>query len=185
MALTATVLRLDITLSDVERGVYETLELRTARHPSESARYFWLRALAYCLSYEEGIAFSKGGLSNADDPPISIHDPTGVLTAWIDVGSPSADRLHRAAKAAKRVALFSATPRNLLEREAATQRIHKLDEIAVHLLQPSFIDALEPHLGKQLQLELVRNSGTLYVTLPGAMVEGSIEEIRLSPGSGH
>jgi uncharacterized protein YaeQ len=181
MALTATVVRLDITLSDVERGVYETLELRTAQHPSESARYFWLRVLGYCLSYEEGIAFSKGGLSNAEDPPISIHDPTGVLRAWIDVGSPSADRLHRASKAAQRVALFSATPRNLLEREAATQRIHKLEEIAVFLLQPAFIDALEPHLGKQLKLELVRNSGTLYVTFPGAMVEGSIEEIRLSP----
>lgn len=181
MALTATVHRLNVTLSDVDRGVYESLELRMARHPSESARYFWLRVLAYCLSYEEGIAFSKGGLSNAEDPPISVHDATGIFKAWIDVGAPSADRLHRAAKAAQRVALFSATPRNLLEREAATQRIHKLDEIAVFLLQQSFIDALEPHLAKQLELELVRSGGTLYVTLPGGLVEGSIEEIRLSP----
>ncbi|HXK19677.1 MAG TPA: YaeQ family protein, partial [Polyangiaceae bacterium] len=98
MALTATVHHLVITLSDVDRNVYEKLDIRVARHPSESARYFWQRTLAYCLSYEDGIAFSKGGLSDADEPPVSIHDPTGVFLAWIDVGSPSADRLHRASK---------------------------------------------------------------------------------------
>ena len=102
MALTATVYRLGITLSDVDRSVYQRLDLRVARHPSESARYFWLRMLAYCLAYEDGIAFSKGGLSDSDEPPVSIHDPTGILLSWIDVGSPSAERLHRASKAARR-----------------------------------------------------------------------------------
>src|SRR5215217_7959547 len=115
MALTATVHRLNITLSDVDRGVYESLELRVARHPSESARYFWQRTLAYCLCYEEGIAFSKGGLSDSEEPPVSIHDPTGVRLAWIDVGAPSADRLHRASKSTRRVALFSATELSLLQ----------------------------------------------------------------------
>src|SRR5882757_10648038 len=76
LALTATVHHLVITLSDVDRNVYEKLDIRVARHPSESARYFWQRTLAYCLSYEEGIAFSKSGLSDAEQPPVSIHDPT-------------------------------------------------------------------------------------------------------------
>jgi uncharacterized protein YaeQ len=180
MALTATVHRLNITLSDVDRGVYESLDLRMARHPSESARYFWLRTLAYCLSYEDGIAFSKGGLSDSDEPPVSIVDPTGILLAWIDVGAPSADRLHRASKAARRVALFSATERELLEREAASRKIHAVEEIAVYLLSPAFLDALEPHLAKSLTLELVRNTGTLYVTMPKALIEGVISETRLS-----
>jgi uncharacterized protein YaeQ len=182
MAPSATIYRLGITLSDVDRAVYERLDLRVARHPSESARYFWQRTLAYCLSYEEGIAFSKGGLSDSDEPPVSIHDPTGIFVAWIDVGSPSAERLHRASKAARRVALFSATERVLLEREAASRKIHALEEIEVFLLEASFLDSLEQHLEKHLELELVRTSGTLYVTLPkGSVVEGSITETRLSP----
>jgi uncharacterized protein YaeQ len=180
MALAATVYHLLLTLSDVDRGVYTTLDLRLARHPSESARYFWLRTLAYALSYQEGIAFSKGGLSDSDEPPVAIHDATGVLLAWIDVGSPSADRLHRAAKAARRVALFSASDWSLLEREAASRRIHALDKIEVQLLEPAFLDALEQHLQKHLVLELVRSAETLYVTLPGALVEGSISERRFS-----
>jgi len=181
MALTATVYKLDIALSDVDRGVYEQLELRVARHPSESARYFWQRTLAYCLSYEAGIAFSKGGLSDSDEPPVSIVDPTGILLAWIDVGSPSAERLHRASKAARRVALFSATELVHLEREAASRKIHALAEIAVFLLQPSFLDSLEQHLQKHLELELVRSDSTLYVTVPKVgVVEGTITETRLS-----
>ena len=181
MAPSATIYRLNITLSDVDRGVYETLDLRVARHPSESARYFWQRVLAYCLSYEDGIMFSKGGLSDSDEPPVSVVDPTGILLAWIDVGSPSAERLHRASKAARRVALFSATERVLLEREAASRKIHLLEEIAVFLLEAKFLDALEQRLEKHLVLELVRSSDTLYVTLPGGnVVEGSITETRLS-----
>ena len=180
MAPSATVYHLVLTLSDVDRGVYETLDLRLARHPSESARYFWLRTLAYCLCYEDGIAFSKGGLSDSDEPPISIFDPTGIRLAWIDVGSPSAERLHRAAKAARRVALFSASEWSLLEREAASRRIHEVESIEVQLLEPAFLDALEPHLQKHLTLELVRSAGTLYVTLPSALVQGSISDRKFS-----
>src|SRR5215472_10630289 len=61
MALTATMYRFRVTLSDVDRAVYENLDFRVARHPSESGRYLVTRTLAYCLSFEEGIAFSKGG----------------------------------------------------------------------------------------------------------------------------
>ena len=75
MALTSTMYRLEIELSDVDRSTYATLDLRLARHPSESARYLLTRTLAYCLSYEEGIAFSKGGLSASDEPPVAIWDP--------------------------------------------------------------------------------------------------------------
>ena len=59
MALTATIYHLAIALSDVDRGVYESLDLRVAQHPSETMRYLLTRTLAYCFSYEEGIAFSK------------------------------------------------------------------------------------------------------------------------------
>ena len=181
MALTATVHRLGVTLSDVDRGVYERLEFRLARHPSESARYFWLRVLAYCLSYEEGIAFSKGGLSDPEDPPLSVHDATGVLRVWVEIGAPSADRLHRAAKAAPRLILYSATERSLLEREASSRRIHALEDIEVNLLEPAFLESLEKHLEKHLELELVRNQSALYVTLPKGTLEGTVSEIRFGP----
>src|SRR5436190_335435 len=123
MALTATMHHVEVALSDVDRGVYETLDLRLAQHPSEKMRYMLTRTLAYCLSYEEGIAFSKGGLSATDEAPITVRDPTGLLLAWIDVGSPSAERLHKASKAARRVALFTYADLGQLRKEAATKAI--------------------------------------------------------------
>ena len=96
MAPKATLHHLVANVADVDRNVYERLDLRLARHPSESMRYLLTRTLAFCLSYAPGIAFSKGGLSSSDEPPLSIRDEAGALLSFIDIGSPSAERLSNA-----------------------------------------------------------------------------------------
>jgi uncharacterized protein YaeQ len=179
MALQATTYRIQIALSDVDRGVYESLDLRLARHPSESMRYLVTRTLGYALSYEEGIAFSKGGLSSSDEPPITIHDPTGILLAWIDVGAPSADRLHKASKLARRVVVYTHVEPSLLRKEAASRAIHKVDAIEVHRFDPKFIDAIEAKLDRNTKLEIVRTDGVLYVTIGGGQLESTLETIPL------
>jgi uncharacterized protein YaeQ len=181
MALTATVYHLGIALSDVDRSVYETLDLRLARHPSESGRYLVTRTLAYCLAYEEGIAFSKGGLSSTDEPPVAVHDPTGQLLVWIDVGSPSADRLHKASKAAPRVVLFTTADATLLRREAQSRPIHRLEAIDVYRFTPAFIDAIDAKIDRNTELEIVRTEGRLYVTIAGQVIEGEVHRITLTP----
>lgn len=174
MALGSTIYRFAVNVSDVDRGIYETLDLRLACHPSESMRYLMTRMLAYCLSYEEGIAFSKGGLGAAEDAPITIHGPTGLLLAWIDIGTPSAERLHKASKAAERVAIFTSALLVNVRREAARRQIYKIEAIDVWHIEPAFLDALEPKLDRHTTLELVRNDGTIYVTIDGSVVEGTI-----------
>lgn len=183
MALTATMHHFQITLSDVDRGVYEALDLRIARHPSETLRYLVTRTLAYCLSYEAGISFSKGGLSSAEEAPISVHDATGVLRAWIDVGSPSADRLHKASKAAGRVALFSHVELSLLLREASSRPIHHLERIEVFRFEPEFLDALGAKLDKNSKFEVVRTDGQLYVTIAGETLNGTLTACSLVENS--
>jgi uncharacterized protein YaeQ len=173
MALTATMHNVELALSDVDRGVYETLDLRVAQHPSETTRFLVTRVLAYALSYEEGIAFSKGGLSSTDEAPIAVHDPTGILLAWIDVGVPSAERLHKAAKAARRVAVFTSELGNL-KRNVAGQKVHRAEEIDVWPLPPSFLDAIAAKMEKRSKLELTRNDGTLYVVVSGTTLEAPL-----------
>src|ERR1700733_15724227 len=106
MALSATIYVFGIELADSDRNVYESLELRLARHPSETADYLLTRVLAYCLEYTEGIAFSRG-LSEPDEPAIAVRDLTGALRSWIEVGSPDAARLHKASKSAPRVVVYT------------------------------------------------------------------------------
>jgi uncharacterized protein YaeQ len=164
MALAATVYRLRIELSDVDRGVYQALDLRLARHPSESMPYLLTRVIAYCLCYEEGIAFSKGGLSDTDEPPVSIRDLQGVLRAWIDVGSPSGERLHRASKACDRVVVFTQHDPTLLRRQLRDRTIHRAETIELYALEPSFLDALAAVTDRNARWALTRTEGNLYVT---------------------
>ncbi len=172
--------RFEIELSDVDRGVYEKLDVRTARHPSESPRYLATRLFAYALSWEEGIAFSKGGLSDTDEPAVSVRTATGVLKAWIDVGSPTAARLHKATKLAERVALFTCANVSYLEGE----NIHKKDEIAIARLDSAFIDAIAAQIDRHTKLEITRNDGQLYVTLDGRIFESPILAKTLQSGQG-
>ena len=86
MALGATIYVFNIDLANSDRGVYQPLQLRMARHPSESEEYFRTRMLAYCFEYTEGISFSNG-LFEPDQPTIAVRDLTGLLRVWIDVGN--------------------------------------------------------------------------------------------------
>ena len=163
MALTATVYRLQVELSDVDRGVYESLDLRLGRHPSESMPYLLTRVLAYCLCHEEGIGFSKGGLSDTDEPPVAIRDLQGTLRTWIDVGTPTADRLHKASKACDRVVVFTQHDPALLQKAARERAIHRAGEIEVYALDPSFLEALGAVTDRNSRWTVTRTDGVLYV----------------------
>lgn len=171
---------LRIEVSDVDRGVYESLDLRIARHPSESMAYLLTRTLAYALLYEEGIAFSKGGLSSADEAPLTIHDLQGILRCWIEIGTPSADRLHKARKASPRVVVFTQNdPRRLVE-DARTRDIHKAETIEVYALEPRFLDQLGELTDRNAQWTLTRTDGVLYVGVGEKTVSGPLTKHALA-----
>ena len=163
MALSATVYHLQVDLSDVDRGVYEALDLRVARHPSETMRYLLTRVIAYCLCYEEGIAFTKG-LSTAEDPALWIKDMQGNLRAWIEIGTPSAERLHKASKASPRLVVFTHNDPDLLKKAARTKAIHKAESIEVFALEGAFLDSLDATTDRNAKWTLVHSEGVLYVT---------------------
>jgi uncharacterized protein YaeQ len=163
MALSATVYRFQIDLSDVDRGVYEALDLRVARHPSESMPYLLTRVIAYALLYEEGIAFSKG-LSTSDEPALWVKDLQGNLRAWVEVGTPSADRLHKASKASPRVVVFTHHDPRLLTREAESRAIHRVETIEVYAIDSTFLETLAALTDRNVNWTLLRNDGLVYVT---------------------
>jgi uncharacterized protein YaeQ len=174
MALAATVYHIQIELSDVDRGVYESLDLRVARHPSESTPYLLTRVIAYALLFEEGIAFSKGGLSSTDEAPLSVRDLQGNLRVWVELGTPSAERLHKVSKASPRVVVFTQHDPQLLIREAGTRTIHKAEQIEVYALEPAFLDRLGALTERNARWTMLRNDGLLFVTVGGDTVSGAV-----------
>jgi uncharacterized protein YaeQ len=179
MALGATVHRFQMDLSDSDRGVYEALDVRVARHPSESVAYMLTRTLAYALCYEDGLEFSKG-LSTVEEPALWVRDGAGRVRLWVDIGTPSAERLHKASKGSERVVVFTHHDPKLLAREAACRAIHGVERIEAFAIDPGMLAALEPLIDRHTKLALVRTGGQLYVTVGERTIEGSIDRAALS-----
>jgi uncharacterized protein YaeQ len=174
MALGATLYHLQIELSDVDRGVYQELDLRLARHPSESMPYLLTRILAYALLYEEGISFSKGGLSSTDEAPLSVRDPQGNLRSWVEIGTPSAERLHKASKASPRLVVFTQHDPRLIVKEAGTREIYRAEQIEVYALDSRFLEKLGALTDRNARWTLLRNDGVLWVTVGTETLSGKV-----------
>ncbi len=97
---------MNINLSDLNRDVYETLNLTVAQHPSETLERMMARVVAYCLNAQEFLSFTKG-LSVADDPDIWAKGLDDQFLLWIDVGEPAFERIKKASHQAKQVKVYS------------------------------------------------------------------------------
>lgn len=106
MALQSTPYKADISLTDLDRGVYETLRLTVARHPSETEERLAVRLLAYVLWYGEQIAFGRG-LSDVDEPALWEKSLDGRVLHWIEVGQPDAERITWCSRRCERFSLLA------------------------------------------------------------------------------
>lgn len=173
MALSATVYACTIELADVDRGVYETLAVRVARHPPETEEYFLTRVLAYCLEYTEGIAFSNG-IAEPEEPSIAVRDLTGALRVWIDIGAPDAARLHKAAKASPRVVVYTHKDPEQLTRQWEGERMHKAEHLELYSVDRVLLADLASRLDRRMTWSLYVTAGHLMLTVDGAVIEGAV-----------
>ena len=174
MAQSSTIYVFTVRLADADRGVYETLTLRLAQHPSESPEYLVTRLLAYCLEYGEGIAFSKG-LSDTEEPAITVRDLTGALQTWIEVGTPEAARLHKA----RRVVIYAHRDVGPWLARLAGERIHRAEAIEIMAMDRALIAALVARLERRMDLDLSVSERNLYISLGEETLSGSVEARRL------
>jgi uncharacterized protein YaeQ len=175
MATGATIHTFAVQLADVDRGVYDDLALRVARHPSETDAYMLTRVLAYCLEFEEGIAFSEG-ISAADEPAVLVRDLTGRITAWIEVGAPDAERLHFGSKLADRASVYTHRDPAKLMPQWAGKKIHRAEAIVLYNFDPGFIEAAVPALERRNTMTLSVTERQLYLELNGLSLSSAVHE---------
>jgi len=106
MASGSTICKLKISLSDIDRNHYDSLNLTVAQHPSETTERMMVRMLVYCINAQEQLEFTKG-LSATDEPDIWARSLDGQLLLWIDVGEPTAERIKKASRIAREVKVYS------------------------------------------------------------------------------
>ena len=106
MALKATVYKVELDISDIDRGYYGSHALTLARHPSETEERLMIRLLAFVMHADERLEFGRG-LSTDDEPDLWLRDDTGAIELWIDVGLPDERRLRKAAGRSPQLALLA------------------------------------------------------------------------------
>jgi uncharacterized protein YaeQ len=106
MALTATIRKAELQISDMDRGYYASHTLTLAQHPSETDDRLMVRLLAFALNADDRLEFGRG-LSVDDEPDLWRRDYTGDIELWIELGQPDESRLRKAAGRARAVQLVT------------------------------------------------------------------------------
>ncbi|RZA22775.1 MAG: YaeQ family protein [Proteobacteria bacterium] len=106
MALKSTVFKVNLSISDVNRGYYEDHALILARHPSENDLRMFLRIATFAMNAHEHLQFTKG-LSEADEPDLWQIDLTGAIQHWIELGQPADKRIRQASGKASQVTIVT------------------------------------------------------------------------------
>jgi uncharacterized protein YaeQ len=106
MAIKATIIKLDLTISDMDRGYYQQHTLTMAQHPSETEQRLILRTIAFTLFANENLQFTKG-LSEDSVPDLWQKNLIDDIEVWIDLGQPDEKRIRKACHKAKQVIIVS------------------------------------------------------------------------------
>lgn len=179
MSPKSTVYHFSLDISDVDRGVYECVKLPTALHPSESLEFMMTRVLAFACELEEGIVFSAG-IGATDEPAISVRGLDGSLRVWVEIGAPVPERLHKASKAAKRVAVYCHRSAELVYSQLVESKIFRGEEICFYSFCDGFISGLTSALQKRNELSISRSEQAVYLQLNGESFSSPLRERRLA-----
>lgn len=105
MALTATIFKASLQISDMDRHYYGEHQLTLARHPSETDERMMVRLLAFALHADEQLTFTKG-LCADEEPDLWLKNLTDEIELWIDVGLPDERRVRKACNRSIKVFLY-------------------------------------------------------------------------------
>ena len=177
--MSAPIHRFEINLADTDRSHYEQIELRLARHPSETERYLVTRALAFCVLHEPELQMTAG-ICHGDEPAIELRDSTGLRTHWIDVGRPSAAHVQRGLRDSPRVSLATTRDPTEVVRVLESADVRLLDRLEVIGLEERFVAALAERLDRRNLWSVTITGGRLYVEADASVVEGALDRLALA-----
>lgn len=161
MAIKPTIYKLKISLSDLNRNYYDTLNLTLALHPSETLERMMVRVMAYCINAQEHLTFTKG-LSDIDEPDIWARTLDDQLTLWIDVGEPAVDRIKKASRLAREVKVYCFNTKSDVWWDQAQAKIKQL-KASIFRFQWQEIQALAAMVQRTMEISVTITGDSAYV----------------------
>jgi uncharacterized protein YaeQ len=103
---------------------------------------------------------------------------TGRITAWIEVGMPDAQRLHRGLKLAGRAAVYTHRDVQRLLAQLSAANIDRLGTVPVYEFERAFIDEVAGLLERRSELSISITEREVYLEISGSTFTTTIAEYR-------
>ena len=182
MALSATPYKADISLTDLDRGVYETLRFTVARHHSETEERLAVRLIAFVLWYNEQLAFGRG-LSSDDEPDLWRKSLDGEIELWIDLGQPDESRIRKASGRAREVVVVNYGGRSAdiwWDRHRAA--LSRIDNLTVLDVDDATVTALAALANRTMRLQAMVQDGQFELYGEGTSLTVATS-VRMAPAA--
>ena len=171
MALKSTIYKAQLAVADIDRGYYADHSLTLARHPSETDERMMIRLVALAFNAHalqtdcggDGTLAFGAGLSNPDDPDVSLRDFTGRTRLWIEVGQPEDKPLARACSQADRVVVYCFHHAAEVWWRGIETRLSRLDKLSVWRVPTAASQALAALAERSMQLQATLQEGVLMM----------------------
>jgi len=169
MALKPTIYKLNISLSDLNRDYYDSIDLTLALHPSETLERMMARLVAFCINAEERLKFTKG-LSEVEEPDIWLRTLDDQIALWIDVGEPDVERVKKATRKAQSVKVYCFNSKSDVWWEQSKAKFDQLSA-QVYRFEWSEIQALAELVQRTMPMSMMITGDSAYVTIGAGQCE--------------
>ena len=159
MAVKATIFKVELQVSDMDRNYYQTHVLTLAQHPSETEERLMVRLLAFALNAGPQLVFGRG-ISTDDEPDLWSKDLSGVIDLWVEVGQPDEQRIRKACGRAGevRVYCFSGRSADIWWRKNA-DALERCGNLAVFEIVSETSQELAAMVSRNMQLQCLIQDG--------------------------
>ena len=170
MAQNATIYKVELSVSDMDRHYYETHKLTIAKHPSETDERMMVRILAFALNAHENLEMTKG-LSTDDEPDIWQKSLSGELDVWVALGLPSEKVMRQSCGKARKVVVYpyGGKPAEIWW-DKAKNSVLRFDNLQVINLSETDTAALAKLASRAMKLQVNIQEGDVMVSLGESIV---------------
>ncbi len=170
MAQNATIHKVELSVSDMDRHYYETHKLTVAKHPSETDERMMVRILAFALNAHEHLEMTRG-LSTEDEPDIWQKSLSGELEVWVALGLPGLKAVRQSCGKAGRVVVYAYGGRTAeLWWEKIENSLTRFDNLEVTGLSARDTGELLKLAGRAMKLQVNIQDGEVMVSSGDSIV---------------
>jgi uncharacterized protein YaeQ len=172
MALKSTIFKASLSVADIDHGYYADHALTLARHPSETDERMMVRLVALALNAYQLQSVCKGdgtlafgaGLSDPNDPDLSLKDFTGLTRLWVEVGQPEDKPIAKACQKADQVILYPFNHAAEVWWRGIENKLTRLDKLQVWRVPTEASQALARLAQRNMQLQATVQEGNLSLS---------------------